>query len=49
MIQAKNTTILKLKKINAKRKRNAYRRAINAALRELCGTSAAAARRDMGL
>lgn len=29
--------------------RNAARRAMNAALRELCGTSARAAREDMGI
>jgi Zn finger protein HypA/HybF involved in hydrogenase expression len=28
---------------------NAYKREINASLRELCGTSARAAREDMGL
>ena len=38
-----------IKHQRARIKRNAARRGANAALRELCGTSAAAARRDMGI
>ena len=37
-----------LKNLDAQRRRNANARARNATLREICGTSAAAARRDGG-
>ena len=41
---------IKVMRANSKRKRaNAARREKNQILRDLCGTSAAAARRDMGI